>query len=113
MAGEDESAARVVAAMGVAVNSYMPLVVALVVQAVLGIVFLVGFVAVMKRFMDKEIPALLQAMNEKLAQVQQRVERISSEFAAFSLRIERHIGSTESRLSNLEGRGAGRSHGET
>lgn len=94
-------------------GAYTPLLTALIIQAVLGIVFLAGFVAVMRRFMDKEIPALLQTMNEKLARVEQRVERISHDFSTFSLDVREFMGDARARLGNLEGRGAGRSHGET
>lgn len=86
--------------------TYTPLLVAVVVQALLGLVFLVGFIAVMRRYIDKEVPALFVQVNEKIAQLSQRVDRISREFHAFELRFERHIGRFEAQ-HGLESTGAG------
>ena len=96
-----------------------PLATALIVQAVLGLVFLAGFVAIVRRYVDKEIPAQFNAIGARLGMMEQRLERVSSEFRSFELRIQHHVGKTEAkvdgiiaRLDNLESRrGAGRGDG--
>jgi sugar phosphate permease len=58
--------------------------------AVSGLVFIIGFVAVYRRFADKEIPAQLASINNKFASLDAHVDTIGKELISMRLEIAKH-----------------------
>lgn len=58
--------------------------------AVSGIVILIGFVAVFRRFADKEIPAQLASINSKFASLDSHVDTIGKELIQMRRDLDLH-----------------------
>lgn len=66
------------------------LVVGLVGGALSGALGLIGFVAVMRRFMDKEIPAQLAAVNSSVQALHADLEALAKELVQMRRDVDRH-----------------------
>lgn len=66
------------------------LIAAVVGQIVVGALFLIGFVAVVRRFMDREIPAKLASLDDSLKNVHNDLEALSKELIQMRRDVDRH-----------------------
>lgn len=66
------------------------LVAAVVGQIVVGSLFLIGFVAIVRRFMDKEVPAQLSSVNQSLRDVHNDLERLARELIEMRREVDKH-----------------------
>lgn len=71
-------------------GAWSVLVAAVVGQIVVGTLFLIGFVAIVRRFMDKEVPAQLASVNASLLAVHSDLEKLSEALIGMQRMVDRH-----------------------
>lgn len=80
-------------------NAYINQIIAVcITAAVSGLVMLIGFIAVYRRFADKEVPAQLAAINTKFDNLDKHIDKIGQEL----FQMRRDIDLQGWRLQSLE-----------
>ena len=71
-------------------------------QIVSGVVFLLGYMPLVRRSIDKEIPGELAKINGSLTQLHNEIDRLQNSFFEFREKYARTSGEIESRIRALE-----------
>jgi hypothetical protein len=76
-------------------------------QAVVGTLALIGFVAILRRFLNTEFPAHMQGVNARLDNIHKDLENLVRDFGVMRRDVDRHehrLEDTRDRLMLLERR---------
>jgi DNA repair ATPase RecN len=79
----------------------------LITQAVVGAIALVGLVAIVRRFMNSEFPASINAVNQRLDSIHHDMEQLAVEVRQMRRDVDRHeerLSDTRDRVMQLERR---------